>query len=204
MMNYEHLTEDQIEEIYLIIDENGDGQIEMEELAQNIELVNDLLVHKYNVANREEMEKSGTKDGTGGETLNVTPRDVENWEDGELSPGDGFIDAIRPANFIKGLKKNLKNQKKKNQMLDKERLQSEMGDCSVNLTGSKGDSGRSPEKKKSKDYRKEPLRASLTLDAFAKTNVVGSKLLLPMANLMNQINLSNTNSAGDKEKIKKN
>jgi hypothetical protein len=116
MMNYTQLTEEQIEEIYMIIDENGDGEIEMEELAQNIELVNDLLVHKYNVANRGEFEKSGTKAGTAGDTLDVTPSQLENLEDGDLSPGGGFIDSIRPANFIKGLKKNLKNQRKKNQI----------------------------------------------------------------------------------------
>lgn len=116
MMNYTQLTEDQIEEIYMIIDENGDGEIEMEELAQNIELVNDLLVHKYNVAIWGDLEKSGTKPGTLGDTLDITPGQVENLEDGDLSPADGFIDAIRPANFIKGLKKNLKNQRKKNQI----------------------------------------------------------------------------------------
>jgi hypothetical protein len=49
-------------------------------------------------------------------------------------------------------------------------LQIEMGEGSPQRTNSKGDSGPSPTRKDSKGVPKEPLRASMTLDAFAKSN----------------------------------
>jgi hypothetical protein len=83
-------------------------------------------------------------------------------------------------------------------------LQIEIGEDSRQRTNSKGDSGPSPTRKDSKGVPKEPLRASMTLDAFAKSNEGDTKILLPMATLMNQICFSDINPQDSNAKIKKN
>ena len=185
MMNFLPQNEDQIEEIYGIIDENGDGEIELDELAQNIELINDLLVYKYNNANLA-MEK-GSQCGTRRTSQGVSQQNADNEinrSNDSKSKADEFFDAARPANFILGLKKNLRA-KKRNKMAENSGGESALLGPKLKDSTPKG--GRDSSKRKSKAGLKEPIRASMTLDAFNKDNEKVSKILLPMATLVNQI-----------------